>query len=519
MHLRIPLNMFLWGLLLAAAAIAEITPANFQRALDTLSRLAAGAANSTQVPGISYAVIYQDKVYTNAYGVRKIGGNDAVTADTVFQLASVSKPLSATAVAAFITQGKTAWNASLNTPSFTVEYADPYVTNELLLSDGFSHRSGLLGPAGEDLELAGFSRQTILSRLRYAPQSGPFRITYSYSNYGLTAAAVSAAKATGQDWETAADDYLISPLRMSSTSYRGSDFLSQSNRATLHYPTPGPNRTWIAAEHRNPDAQAPAGGASSNVVDLAKWVQMLLADGKLSSGDTLLTEDALNNMTLPQIVRGVHPTTGKTGFYAHGWDIDYKDEYTYVGHAGAFEQGVRSLVKYNLEAKIGFVGVTNCFPTGWPEGLADTLFDIALYGESRQDWPAVWNSIYSYFDAFYTSNPYAFSPPNSTTPSLGLDTYVGAYANNYVGTARISWSSGRRRNNDGTGLVLTFDDSNKTYPLKHWDRDTFLINGTQPSQNSAAIFSLGPDGKTAATLMLTQFAGNQGDILQRVASG
>lgn len=510
--------MFLLVILLAASALADITPSNFQKALDTLSRLAATATNSTQVPGLSYAVIYQDKVYTNAYGVRKVGGSDIVTADTVFQLASVSKPLSATAVAALITKGLTAWNASTNRPSLTVEYPDPYVTNELLLSDGFSHRSGLLGPAGEDLELAGFSRQTILSRLQYAPQSGPFRITYSYSNYGLTAAAVSAAKSTGQDWETAAANYLFSPLGMSSTSYRDSDFLSHGNRATLHYPTPGPNRTWIAAEHRNPDAQAPAGGASSNVVDLAKWVQMLLAEGKLPSGDTLVTEYALNNMTLPQMVRGVDPTTGRTGFYAHGWDIDYKDGYTYVSHAGAFEQGVRSLVKYNKEAKIGFVGLTNCFPTGWPEGLADTLFDIALYGESRQDWPALWNSIYSYFDAFYTANPYAFSPPNTTTPSLGLDAYIGAYANDYVGTARISRASSRRRNNDGTGLVLTFDDSDRTYPLRHWDRDAFLINGTQPSENSAAIFSLGPDGKTAATLTLTQFAGNQGDVLQRVNS-
>lgn len=505
------------ALLSLASAQPPIDPANLQKAVDALPDLGRRAVDSGGVPGIAFAFIFDGKVqYAEGFGVRKIGENDPVTTDTVFQLASVSKPLSSTVIAALITKNLTTWDSPVNKPSITARYSDPWITSELLISDGFAHRSGLLGPAGGDLEVVGFNRSTILSRLQYAPESGPFRITYSYSNYGLTAAAVAAAKSTNARWEDAAQDYLYGPLGLTSTSSRDSDFLAQSNRANLHYPVSGSNKTWIPAVHRNADPQSPAGGASSNVPDLAKWVQLLMDTGRTGDGEQLISEAAVNASRLPQIVRGVDPITNHTGFYALGWDVDYRDGYTWVGHAGAFEQGVRTLIRYNVEAKIGFVGLTNCFPTGWPEGIADTVFDIALYGQARQDYVEAWNEIYSTFDSLYDSNPWAGPPPNNASSNVPVDAYVGVYSNNYVGTVRIiRQNNSRRWNNEGSGLILAFDDSPTTYPLIPWDRDTFLIRGSQPSENSGAIFSLSQDGTQSVGLTLTLFTDMQADFLAR----
>jgi CubicO group peptidase (beta-lactamase class C family) len=61
-----------------------------------------------------------------------------------------------------------------------------------------------------------------------------FRSKYSYSNFGLTEAAVAAAKAAGMSWEDASEAKLYKPLGMSSTSSRYEDFLTRSNRASLH---------------------------------------------------------------------------------------------------------------------------------------------------------------------------------------------------------------------------------------------------------------------------------------------
>jgi CubicO group peptidase (beta-lactamase class C family) len=88
-----------------------------------------------------------------------------------------------------------------------------------------------------------------------------FRSKYSYSNFGLTEAAVAAAKAAGMSWEDAPEAKLYKPLGMSSTSSRYEDFLTRSNRASLRATIDG---KWQAAVKRDPDPQSPAGGVSSN---------------------------------------------------------------------------------------------------------------------------------------------------------------------------------------------------------------------------------------------------------------
>jgi CubicO group peptidase (beta-lactamase class C family) len=68
-------------------------------ALDKLDGLVQDPMSQTGVPGIAVAVVYQDRVvYTRGFGVREAGKPARVTPATVFQLASVSKPLASTVV-------------------------------------------------------------------------------------------------------------------------------------------------------------------------------------------------------------------------------------------------------------------------------------------------------------------------------------------------------------------------------------------------------------------------------------
>ena len=55
------------------------------------------------VPGLAVAIVFKDEVvYLKGFGVREIGKPETVDADTVFQLASFSKPISSTVVAALV---------------------------------------------------------------------------------------------------------------------------------------------------------------------------------------------------------------------------------------------------------------------------------------------------------------------------------------------------------------------------------------------------------------------------------
>src|SRR5215471_13459485 len=100
--------------------------------------------STTQVPGVSVAVIYNDKVvFLRGYGIRKIGESAEVDADTVFEIASFSKPIASTIVASLVGEGKVSWDDHVAEvmPGFLL--SKPETTREVTIRDFLSHRSGL----------------------------------------------------------------------------------------------------------------------------------------------------------------------------------------------------------------------------------------------------------------------------------------------------------------------------------------------------------------------------------------
>jgi CubicO group peptidase (beta-lactamase class C family) len=68
-----------------------------------------------RTPGVSIAVINEGKLeWARGYGVRTAGSEQAVTTDTMFQAASISKPLTAVAVLRLVEQGKLSLDDDVN---------------------------------------------------------------------------------------------------------------------------------------------------------------------------------------------------------------------------------------------------------------------------------------------------------------------------------------------------------------------------------------------------------------------
>jgi CubicO group peptidase (beta-lactamase class C family) len=87
---------------------------------------------------------------------------------------------------------------------------------------------------------------------------------------------------------------------MTSTSYRWSDYRDNANKAAIHVFVDGKA---VPRYLRNPDAEAPAGSASSSIRDMAQWVRLQLAEGKFN-GKQILAADALEETHTAQIQRG-----------------------------------------------------------------------------------------------------------------------------------------------------------------------------------------------------------------------
>ena len=485
------------------AAAAEPVPRDrIVSAIPKLEELISQVIAKGDVPGLSIAIVHDDEVvYLKGFGLRDIGKPEAVDADTVFQLASLSKPISATVVAALVSEGIASWDSRVVEllPSFQLH--DPYPTSQVTVRDLFSHRSGLPGDAGNELEGIGFDRAEVMRRLRFVSPSSSFRAGYSYSNMGLTAGAMAAAAPTGKAWEDVAQEKLYAPLGMASTSSRHSDFAKHGNRAALHIK---PDGKWEAKLTRNADVQAPAGGVSSSARDLAQWIRLELAKGKFN-GQQLIAEDAISETHQPLMNRGTNPVTGSASFYALGWNVEFGRHGLMWGHAGAFSVGARTLVSIYPDSGFGLVILSNAFPTGVPEGIADSFADLVFTGTITKDWVTPWNAG---FEGLFgpalaaAKQTYATGQANRST-ALSHAAYLGTYGNEYAGTAEILEA-------DGELSLKLGPTGGQMYPLTHFDRDTFLYypEPEMPDLPSVAQFSIAANGTaTAVTLDLFDAAG------------
>ena len=194
------------------ADAVELAEGGLDGALDALPGIVEHVLEETGVPGAAVAVVHDgETVFADGFGVKHVGDDDPVDAETVFQVASMSKPIGATVVATQVTDGVVGWDTPVAPllPGFAL--ADPWVTEHLTVGDLYSHRSGLPMAAGDDLEDLGYDREYVIDHLRYQPLN-PFRVSYGYANFGMTTGAEAVANAAGVDWETLSEREIYEPL-------------------------------------------------------------------------------------------------------------------------------------------------------------------------------------------------------------------------------------------------------------------------------------------------------------------
>ncbi len=473
---------------------SHLTFEQVNKAIQEVEKLAQEQIQENALPGLAIAVVFQDKmVYAKGFGVRDVNTKATVNADTVFQLASVSKSVGSTVVAELVGEGKITWDSKLSVLDPRFAMFDPWVTREITIRDMYAHRSGLPEHAGDLLEDLGFSRAEILHRLRYQHPESSFRSHYAYTNFGLTEAAAAAAKAYALDWEDASKQKLYVPLGMASTSSRYADFVARTNKALGHVLVDG---KWVQKFKRDPDAQSPAGGVSSSVNDLAKWMRVQLANGKFD-GKQIVDEKALAETHHPHMLTGFNPFTGLPGFYGLGWNVGYDQEgRLHLNHSGAFAVGAATHVNLVPGEQLGIVVLTNAYPIGIAEALGTTFLDIALYGKPTQDWLVLFKQGFSNPAAIGTVLGFDYSkPPGSPSPASKNSAYLGRYANDFFGDISIIEKD--------AGLAIVQGPKNKTFPMKHYDRDTFTYETEDENAvgRSGITFTIGPDGKATQVVV------------------
>ena len=477
-------------------SLVPIPPGRIPAAIAALDDIIREVLERTGVPGLAVSVVHKGKtVYAKGFGVRNVDTGARVDKRTIFQMASVSKSISATVVAGVVGRELVSWIDPLekHLPGFAL--ADPYVSQHVTIRDMFSHQSGLPDHAGDLLEDLGYDQAYILNRLRME-HLAPFRANYDYTNFGLTAGAVSAAAAAGKAWPDLAEDVLYRPLGMTSTSSRHSDFANAPNHADLHVRI---NGKWEQKFERDPDPEAPAGGVSSNVIDLARWMILRLAGG-VWQGSTLIDPTALAETQLPLVISNPPGSLiARTGFYGCGTNVGYD----YAGrlrltHSGAFASGAATSYALLPSEDLGIMVITNGMPIGVPEAISFYFLDLIESGGIQQDWLALYQQAF----AGLSDNPSELAgqqPPAHPTPAHPDNFYTGAYDNAYYGPIQVVSRRG--------GLHVLIGPRPDDYPLQHWDGDLFAFypTGENAVGISAATFTPNATGTAAASLTLEYY--------------
>ncbi|MDF2825449.1 MAG: beta-lactamase, partial [Mycobacterium sp.] len=235
---------------------------------------------------------------------------------------------------------------------------------------------------------------------------------------------------------------------------------------------------------RNADAQSPAGGASSSLNDMTRWLAMMLGNGTFEN-TTIASPEALLPALRPQVVSdpAAEPAM-RSGFYGYGFNVGTTSgARMQMSHSGAFELGAATNFVMLPSADVAIVALSNATPTGVVETLTAEFADLVQFGEVREDWRTLYGSAFAAMDKAEGSLVGQTPPPNPA-PSPAVQQLAGVYNNPYWGPATVTEAGGT--------LGLALGPRGEVWPLKHWDANIFtfefVTENSPPGSISKATF-------------------------------
>ncbi len=439
------------------------------------------------VPGAALAIVDGDVIDARGYGVLSVDKPAKVDVNTLFMLASNSKPFTAALIAIMVDRGKIDWNDRVidYMPEFVIK--DEYATRNTTPKDLLAHRTGLPAFTGDNLEALGFTREESFRRFKYIEPSCSFREKANYSNPGFVCAGMLAARLGGDTYENLIKKEIFAPLGMTRSGVTSKDRDTAGNVADAHMPLPDGGSKVIGWD--GSDTFGPAGCLNSTAKDMAQWMRMQLNEGKID-GRQIISAESIKEMHTPAMVdepsfAEMAPIDEHSGLsFSPGWAV-----YHYKGHEiiekGGARAGMRSVVVLCPDKKFGVAVMANQNLTVLPEAIRAYLLD-KMVAPAGRDLQAEISAANQMVIRTFTQKPLA--KPTSPT-SLPLSSYTDEYENKLYGAIKISVDGEQLRWQAGPAKV-----SGSLSPVGY---NTFLL-AWPPGRISLpeeVTFTVGPDGR------------------------
>ncbi|HKE29353.1 MAG TPA: serine hydrolase domain-containing protein [Bryobacteraceae bacterium] len=337
----------------------------------TLTSTIESTMRQRHIPGLAIGIVQNDKlVYSRGFGVMKTGdASRPVTPETLFHMASITKPFIATAVMQLWEEGRIDLDAPVE------KYVSYFRLNDaryhsITVRQMLSHISGMPDvddyrwnhPEYDESALERYVRSLSFQKLRRDPGT-----KFAYSNMAYDVLGDLVAKVSGQVLETYMDTHILKPIGMVSSTllYRQAD---PALLAAGHH-VKGKKTTVVQFYPYN-RAHTPSGNLHSNVGDMSRWAMANINRGELD-GARILKDSTYEVMWKPaaELASQVH--------VGISWFLRDLRGTKAVFHSGG-DDGFLTLLILFPEKKTAVVWMVNCDNSAGLSGIHDAAVAAAL---------------------------------------------------------------------------------------------------------------------------------------------
>lgn len=272
--------------------------------------------NERHIPGAALAVVRNGKtVKIQGYGLANVELNAPATENTVFEIGSVTKQITAVAVMLLVEDGKINLDEKISKylPNTPESWSKVTVRNLL------THTSGIKNYTG----LPGFELSKRLKRDDFIKAAGAYPLEfepgerYNYSNTGYNLLGHIIESASGKSYWDFLRERIFKPLGMNSTANRDPQFIVKNRADGYEW-----ENNLLAGRDWDLTDLFSAGAIVSSISDLTKWEAGL-------RGDTFLKKRSKEQIWTPFVLND-----GKPYPYGFGWNIGDLRGHKLISHSG-----------------------------------------------------------------------------------------------------------------------------------------------------------------------------------------
>jgi beta-lactamase class C len=329
------------------------TPVDIENILTEYDSLISAEIKASNTVGAAVAIIYNNQVVLQkCFGLRKARTQDSINENTIFRLASVSKPICGVLAGMLADENIVCLDDKVTDYIPGLHFKSQSITDELRVKNLLSHTSGLVAHAYDDLVEQKIPLCQIMGQLPRANTTSNPGELYSYQNVMFSLYDSIVAFKTGKNYNDILKEKLFIPFGMNDASTGFEEFKNQENKALPHS-----GITAIKMNDRYYNT-SPAAGVNASISDMKNFLLALLNDTtKISSKveEVIFTPQIKTNLN-----RGYFSQweTVDSKEYGIGWRIvGYKGRK--VAYHGGYVKGYRAEIALCKEENIGIVYLSN----------------------------------------------------------------------------------------------------------------------------------------------------------------